>query len=311
MRSVLKTIKNQRVNRTPVKVLLFILLLGFIVYRLYQENWSAMNALQLKNPVYLLLSFALIAVNQGCEWFKWKLTIRHLVNDPAILRKSFFGGIGAGFLTPNGWGNFLGRMVYFRRRDRMYIVMASFIANVSQVLPTILFGAVACLFCAKVPVQLAYIAFGAGAFILVTFFFGERLLPSGNSRNKFIRHFRSSQQKLGSLRLPLFLWSNLRFLVFSFQYVLLFMAFGYTEWWFLLTNVWMIFVLTSFVPSLWSGKIVIRETAAIFVFTGTMVAVPDAVIVSLLIWLFNNVIPAAVSSLAWIPVPKRKVHVVD
>jgi len=311
MQSVVKTIKNQRVNWIPVKVVLFLLLLGFIGYRLWREDWSGVNMLQLKHPEYLVLAFLLIAVNQGCEWFKWKVTAGHLISDTSVLRKSFFGGIGTGFLTPNGWGNFLGRIVFFRRRDRMYIILASFVANVSQVLPTILFGAIACFSATKVPTGFSWIVFSAGGLILIAFFFGERLFPSRGSRNKLVRHFRSSQERLGNLRLPLFLWSNLRFQVFSLQYVLLFMAFGYSDVWFLLTNVWMLFLLTSFVPSLWSGKIVIRETAAIFLFTGTMVAVPDAVMVSLLIWLFNSIIPAAVSSCVWMPVSKRKAHVVD
>src|SRR4051812_16370355 len=99
MQSVLKTIKNQRVNWLPAKVVLFLLLLGFISYRLYREDWSGINSLQLRHPVYLVLAFLLIAVNQGCEWFKWKAVARHLQADPTVLRKAFFGGIGAGFLT--------------------------------------------------------------------------------------------------------------------------------------------------------------------------------------------------------------------
>jgi hypothetical protein len=182
---------------------------------------------------------------------------------------------------------------------------------VSQVLPTIFFGAIAVAFSEKVPAVLAAFVLGVGAAILLFFFFGEKLLPKRRSRNRMIRHFRLAEEKLSALRMPLFLWSNLRFQVFSLQYVLLFMAFGYTDYWFLLVHVWLIFLLTSFVPSLWSGKIVIRETAAIFVFTGSAVAIPDVILVSLLIWLFNIVLPALVSSYVWLPVSKRPAHVAD
>jgi hypothetical protein len=61
---------------------------------------------------------------------------------------------------------------------------------------------------------------------------------------------------------------------------------------------------------LWSGKVVIRETAAIMVFAGSAVAVPDIVLISLLIWIINLVLPAAISSFVWIPFNKSK-HVVD
>jgi len=296
---------------TWLKVLLFACLLGFIFWQLYSEDWSKMRAFDLKSPLLLVLSFLLIVANQGCEWFKWKRIAQHLLSDKTAVRSAFFAGIGTGFLTPNGWGNFLGRMAYFRKRDRMFIVLSTFVSNVSQVLPTIFYGAIACAFSSKLSLALAVFVLALGFSILIGYFFGEYLIPKRATRNKSIRHFRLVQDRLSSLRLPLFFWSNLRFLVFSIQYVLLFMAFGYTDFWFLLLHVWLIFLLTSFVPSLWSGKIIIRETAAIFVFTGSIVAIPDVVLVSLIIWLFNNVFPAIVSSYVWLPISKKHSHVVD
>jgi hypothetical protein len=301
------------VNGTLLKVLLLLTLLGLIAWQLYAEDWSKMQAFHLRHPFYLLLSLLLIVANQGCEWFKWKRIARHLIADTVTVRNAFFGGIGAGFLSPNGWGNFIGRMVFFRTRDRVFLAFSSFVSNVSQVLPTVFFGAVASAATSRLNPSVAASVLAVGIVMLVVFFFGERLLPKRSSRYKLIRHFRLLQDRLGALRWPLFLWSNLRFLVFSLQYVLLFMAFGYSDVWFLATHVWLIFLLTSFVPSIFSGKLVIRETAAIFVFTGSMVAIPDVILVSLLIWLFNSILPAVISSFIWFPVSKQKTpaHVVD
>ena len=66
MLSVPKTMKKQRPGRALVKVLLFVTLLGFIAYRLWNEDWSQMNGLQFRHPVYLILAFLLIVANQGC-----------------------------------------------------------------------------------------------------------------------------------------------------------------------------------------------------------------------------------------------------
>lgn len=307
-----KTKKKARPQLTLLKVIVFVLLLGFIFWQLYQQNWGEMQVLRLKNPVYLFISLLLIVANQGCEWFKWLHIAKHLTADRQSIRNAFFAGISAGFLSPNGWGNFLGRMVFFRKRDRMFIILSSFISNVSQVLPTIFFGAIACFYSEKAGTELSLLSLTAGVVILIGFFFGEYLLPKRKTDNRMIRHFHLLQKRLGSLRLPLFLWSHLRFLIFSLQYALLFMAFGYTDLWYLLTQVWLIFLLTSFIPSLWSGKVIIRETAALFVFSGSAVAVPDIILVSLLIWIFNIVFPAFVSSFVWFPVlKKQKTHVVD
>jgi hypothetical protein len=311
MHSGAKARKKVRVSGVWMKVLLFLLMLGFIAWQLWSQNWSTITAFQLQHPFLLVLAVVLIVANQGCEWFKWKRVARELNAGKATVRNAFFGGIGAGFMTPNGWGNFMGRMVFFRKRDRLFIVLSSFVSNVSQVLPTVFFGAIACAFSSKVSIPAAGFVLSIGMLILLVFFFGEYLLPSKRSRWKAVRHFQLMQERLGGLRMPLFLWSNLRFLIFSLQYLLLFMAFGYSDHWFLLTHIWLIFLLTSFIPSLWSGKVVIRETAGIFVFTGSAVAIPDVVLVSLLIWLINSVLPALISSFVWIPISKKTFHVVD
>lgn len=311
MLSNAKTRKKERVGPLWLKVALFAAMTVFIAWQLWSEDWSKMQAFQLEQPAFLVAALLLVVANQGCEWFKWKLVARHLEADKTAVRNAFFSGIAAGFMTPNGWGNFLGRMAYFRRRDRAFIVLSTFVSNVSQVLPTVFFGAIACAFTTKLPLPTAGITLTIGLAILLVFFFGEYLLPK-RLRWRPIRHFRLVQDRLSALRLPLFLWSNARFLVFSLQYVLLFLAFGYSDLWFLFTHVWLIFLLTSFVPSLWSGKIVIRETAGIFVFTGSAVAIPDVVLVSLLIWLFNIVLPAIVSSFAWLPRSNQQpAHVAD
>lgn len=313
MQSASKARKNVRLSRTVLKVVALLVLLGFITWQLMAQDWSKMNAFHLKNPVYLICALILVVANQGCEWFKWKRVARSLTSDPKLIRNAFFSGIGTGFVTPNGWGNFMGRMVYFRKRDRLYIVFSSFISNVSQVLPTVFFGAVACLYSDRLNIGIGGSVLLIGTVILLAFFFGEHLIPERKTRNRTLRKLQWMKRRMRGLRLPLFLWSNLRFIIFSAQYVLLFMAFGYTDYWFLTIHVWLIFLLTSFVPSLWSGKLLIRETAAIFAFKGSMVAIPDVVLVSLLIWVLNIILPAIVSSFVWIPVSKNKqqAHVVD
>lgn len=307
-----KTKKKARPQLILLKVVVFVLLLGFIFWQLYEQDWGKMQVFHLKHPLYLLLSLVLIIANQGCEWFKWMHVAKYLTADRQSVRNAFFAGISAGFLSPNGWGNFIGRMIFFRKRDRMFIILSSFLSNVSQVLPTIFFGALACFYSEKTGIELTVLSLGTGIVILAGFFFGEHLLPKQKTAHRLIRHFHLLQTRLGPLRLPLFLWSHLRFIIFSLQYALLFMAFGYMDLWYLLTQIWLIFLLTSFIPSLWSGKIIIRETAALFVFSGSAIAVPDVILVSLLIWIFNIVFPAFVSSFVWFPVlKKQKTHVVD
>ena len=140
--------------------------------------------------------------------------------------------------------------------------------------------------------------------ILLIYFFGDYLLPKQRSRFLFIRRLQSIRGRYQNLKWPFLAFSFIRFLVFSLQYVLLFVTFGYEDVWFLTTSIWLIYLYTSFIPSLWSGKVLIRETAALFVFAGTVVSVPDIIVASIVIYLINIALPAFMSSFIWLP--KRK-----
>jgi hypothetical protein len=311
MLSAAKTKKNRRFYPLLLKSLLFAALLLVILFQLGSEDWSQINGVKLFHPFSLLLAIVLVYANQWCEWKKWKAAAQTLVAGRSELRSAFFSGIGTGFLTPNGWGNFVGRAAYVRKRDRYFIVFSTFLSNVSQVLPTLLFGAAGVAFTDKLPAALGWIAFGAWIAICLLFLFGEKLAPKKGSRIRIIPRTRLLAVRTGKLRLKLFFWSNVRFLIFSLQYLLLFHAFGHSDTLEIFSGVWLLFLLTSFVPSLWSGKVLIRETAAIFVFSGSSVPVPDALLVCLLIWLINVVLPAAVSAFGSFALTKKPAHVVD
>ncbi|MNE56520.1 hypothetical protein D3C80_1514310 [compost metagenome] len=207
-------------------------------------------------------------------------------------------------MSPNGWGNFLGRLIFFQKRETIYIIFSTALANLSQLIPTLLFG----LFAALVTYgnsNSVWIATASGSLIILAgYFYGDYLLPKKRSSFTFVRRLQSIRGRYQNLKWPFLAFSLIRFVVFSLQYVLLFVAFGYEDFWFLLINVWLIYLFTSFVPSLWSGKVLIRETAALFVFSGTIVSAPDVIVSSIIIYLINIALPAFMSSFIWLP--KRK-----
>jgi hypothetical protein len=192
----------------------------------------------------------------------------------------------------------------------LFIVLATGLANISQLLPTLVFGCISLILSVGYDWKTVVASSLIALLILLLYAFWEQLISSRKTRNRNLRKLQFVKYRLQEFKWPLAVYSFLRFQVFSLQYVLLFVSFGYNDWWTLFLNVWLIYLMTSFVPSLWSGKVIIRETAAIMVFAGTSVAVPDIVLISLLIWIINLVLPAAISSFVWIPFNKSK-DVVD
>lgn len=297
-----KSTKKGIVFSNWFKLLVFALVLISLFFQLKNVNWNDTKGLEIKYLWALLLSAFLLSVNLGFEFLKWKFITNPLRIESKFVKNSFWAGIASGFMSPNGWGNFLGRVIYFQRRDKIYIIFATALANLSQLIPTLIFGFIAMFSYTTTDTRgnWGYIVI-ATLLIVSLYFFADGIIPSKKSKHKLIRQLQFIRGRYNQLKLVLLFYSTLRFLVFSLQYVLLFVCFGYTDFWFLLNGVWMIYLLTSFVPSLWSGKVLIRETAALFVFQNSMVTVPDILVASILIYMINIALPAFMSSFIWLP----------
>lgn len=297
-----KATKKATQIRIWLKILVFILVLTSLYVQLSKVNWADTKGLNLVHFWALLVSLLLLNLNLGLEFWKWKAITNPLKIESKYIKNSFWAGIASGFMTPNGWGNFLGRMIYFQKRDRIYIVFATALANLSQLLPTLFFGLIALSWLKSpehVSIWLYVSALGMG--IVLLYFFADRVIPRKKSSVKWVRYMQFIRGRYNSLKLKLLVFSSLRYLIFSLQFVLIFVSFGYTDFWFLLRSVWLIYIITAFVPSLWSGKVLIRESAALFVLQGSMVSVPDILIASILIYIINIALPAFLSSFVWLP----------
>lgn len=305
MKEESKATKKGRILKTTLQLLLLVTLVTVLSFQLQSFQWQEFTKIHISAWLFVVLAFFLIPVNQGFEYLKWKRFTNHLVQDSTLIRKAFFAGLAAGFLSPNGWGNVFGRMLYFRKRDRMLIVLSTALGNLSQLIPTVFFGALAFSLSGKFHASFAFLSWILFIGLLFVYFFADRLFRNRKPRIQWIRHLLLMLQRFGYLRFELLLLSTVRFLVFTAQFVFLFMAFGCEDLVELTLSVWLIYALTSFVPSLWSGKILIRETAALFVLSGSEVEPSVTIVVCLLIWIFNIAIPALFGSFVWIPLKQK------
>lgn len=305
MKEESKATKKGRILKITLQLLLLVIVLTVLYFQLQSFRWNEFAKITVSNWWFLILSFVLIPFNQWFEYVKWQKFTNHLVHDRSLARKAFLAGLASGFLSPNGWGNVFGRMIYFRKRDRMLIVLSTALGNLSQLLPTVFFGAIAFSMSGKYHVSFTILSWILFAGLVLLYFFADRLFKNRKWRVKWIRHLLLMLQRFGYLRFELLVLSTLRFLVFSAQFVLLFMAFGCNNISELTLFVWLIYAFTSFVPSLWSGKILIRETAALFVLTGSGIEPSVTIVVCLLIWIFNIAMPALFGSFVRIPLKQK------
>lgn len=284
-----------------IKILLFFSVIWLFSNQIKRITWEEWNAVEIQHFPLLLLVIGLVFVNWGLEYVKWNLLLKTAQissNQPQKV-KAFLAGILTGLLTPNLLGNFIGRLFYFQRRDRSAIILLTLFSNGAQFLASILFGIIAISWLgfpekigASVTTFYGFVSFFLLLLIVFAYFYFEHLAII-RSRKQF--------QKLALLfkndtlfRFKLLLLSLLRHLVFSIQYVLVLKSVGISvdlSW---MGWIWQVFFWSTLVPSLWMGKLFVRESIALLVLAPLTTNSALVLISSISLWILNQAIPALI-----------------
>ncbi len=243
-------------------------------------------------------------LNWILEWGKWTEILKFIDEENNSNNKTAFAsGIISSFLTPSLSGNFLGRIFYYDKSKRWKITTYSMIGNFAQFLISVVFGIVALYFTPNlfqiekwILTTLTIVAI----IITLTYFRGEKIL-----QNIQITKLQSLllQIKKGPSRLKMLNLSFLRYLVFIAQYSLALNAFGEPVDLMLICLISIIFLLITLTPSMFFGKILIRESIAVSVLSYVGIGPVLAIFASFTTWVTNLFIPAFV---ALIYVKKKK-----
>ncbi len=274
--------------------------IGFVLFhQLRKSDWSA-TSIEIENGYFLLLALALVPLNWWMEWIKWEMIIRALnIRSTFTIRsQAFFAGIVTGMLTPNMLGNFLGRMYYFERKNRIGLIILTLFGNYAQFLASMFFGLLAFFFLDRNPFDLEMsdilpIFSGLVVIFFLMYFALEYLLPKW----KFVKRIRSlfEENNMRLLRFNLLLVSFVRYLIFSIQFSLMLAVFGEEL---SITNmvwIWQAYLWVTIAPSLFLGKLAIRESISIWVLVGAGMAENSVFVASLSIWVMNLFLPSIIS----------------
>ena len=297
-----KTNQKQKNIFYFVKLILFIGVLLVVYRQISNFDENAWHGFKLKSSVSLLIAVILVFPNIWLAYRKWKVTLDMIGTntDFTTLRHSFFAGLVTGMLTPNMVGNFIGRCFYFKRSLRIQITLFTLISNYAQFLASLTFGWIAILILGDLYVFGASSPFivwlGIGVLIsYLLYFFVDNFLILIRKKGYF-QIFRDTLNKNRSYRIVILLLSFARFGIFTFQFSLLLHAFGESLSLENILAIWQVYLLTMLVPSLFLGKIGVRESVAIYVLTGTGIAMNEYAVLatSLIIWFINSLSPALI-----------------
>ena len=131
---------------TVLKWLITLAAYGFLVYKLarieyWEELRKTMTGMNLFSVGFLSMVLLLMPVNWMLESRKWQfLTSSTVAITFKTSLKAVLAGLNTGFITPNRYGEFAGRIFFLPEAHRLTGVLLSFINSVSQSLVVTFFG---------------------------------------------------------------------------------------------------------------------------------------------------------------------------
>ena len=306
-----------------IKAVIIVLAFWFIYRRLFvKDDFDTIIQQFNKNfnhPSFLTsltLIIGLMLVNWFIETIKWKYLIRKIENVSflnAIV--AVFSGITVSIFTPNRVGEYAGRIFVLEKANRFEAVLITMIGSLSQLLVTLMAGAIAFIIFANEYIDffnghtyyLNGLVFIINIFILLLLFMYFNVSSLENIFNKLprrlkkLRHYGAvfSYYKNSELLLVLLL-SACRYLVFVTQFYLLLNLFGVNiPYSYSLLMVSMIYLVMAAIPTIALTELGIRGSVALY-FIGLYFDVYNPagqndlgiITASSMLWLINLAVPA-------------------
>jgi hypothetical protein len=257
----------------------------------WKNSFASINLVSFFSVMFFLTFFNLLF-----ESLKWKYAIREL--NPLSHRESFIQtlkAMAAGFITPFRSGALFARFISNEKADKMKILNATINMAIAQFTVTFSAGFAG----------LAYWFFinGEMQFFVLTLVFIPILFIIGMIfyLRPFKISFRNWVWNGKIIDGHLIMLSTFRYLLFSFQYIILLWTFGANiEFKLAFCLVSITFLVNTLLPTGILGKIGIRELSGILIIgetTGFMMEVSCA---AFTIWILNQAMPAFFGSLFYL-----------
>ena len=280
---------------------------GVLLFYLYQRLSSLPNGFEFSAPIhydFLTFLIILIPINFFIEWQKWNVILKNQTVDTRQKFHSFLSGIVSAVITPAYAGNFIGRMLYFPKSSRKSIVVNTLASNGSQFIISLVMGIIAFQFIYSSSISLLYhiLLSLANASLIILYFVGENFIQK--LPFQFLKGIGDAVVSK-KLRFRLLALSMLRYIVFVWQFVLALMVFDVSFSAPLILWVILMFGAITLSPSLFMGKLIVRETVAITILSLIGIPVPAILLAAFTTWLLNQILPAL---LATILVKKNNPH---
>ena len=283
-------------------LLIKLLIVGGAFYFVYNElahndklNWVLFVEKFNKNKSFIGIAFLLLlsVLNRFFEILKWQNLVSYIHRITLFdATKQVLGALTAGLFTPNGIGEYAGKALFFDKSQAKNIVFLNLICNGIQVIISILFGLLG----------LWYLGFGKWVTLLLAIVLGFGILGfglkkvriKGYSIEKILSKINEIPKKIHRKNSYL---AVCRYLIFSHQYYLLFLAFDVQLPYFtLMATIAAVYFLASSLPTFQFLDFAVKGSVAVYFFGLLHVNEWIVVFISTLMWFLNVVLPVLIGS---------------
>lgn len=290
--------KTKQLLVFSVKLLIVVGAFYFIYNQLASNDkldWDKFIILFHKNQSFAGISFILFFsfLNRFLEILKWQ-NLAQVVKPISIneATKQVLAALTLGVFTPVGVGEYAGKALYFEKKEAKKNIFLNLICNGIQVVATGVFGIIGMMI-------LGYWLWSVGIIVItITIFLfsyiTKKIKIKGYSIEDFIKKINEIPKKIHRKNLIL---GFCRYLVFSHQYYLLFLAFDVDlSYLTLMATITTVYFLASVVPSFQFLDFALKGSLAVYFFGILGVNEWVIVFVTSLMWFLNVVLPVVFGS---------------
>ncbi len=251
----------------------------------------------------------LMVVNWLLESAKWKLLLKY-INPSSWLRciRSVMSGVTVSIFTPNRIGEFAGRVMHLDPGVRVKAAIASVIGSMNQLLITVIAGGIGLVFSLDLfinekhfQILTVILIFLITSFAIYIYFRIPgltRLANKFSSLRKLLLYTSVFEKYTTFTLVKLSMLSAIRYLVFSFQFILMLHWFDVNISWIdCLKGISVMYLVLAVVPSIALSELTIRGSAALYFFSDYSGNSSGILAATSMIWLINLVIPALAGAL--------------
>ena len=289
-------------------LLIKLLIVGGAFYFIYDQlahndklDWQKFITLFRKNQSVLGIGFILLlsVLNRYFEILKWQ-NLAKVIHEISLgeATKQVLAALTAGIFTPNGVGEYAGKVLYYPKSEAKRVVFLNLICNGIQMILTVIFGVFGLMyFNAKhevITTQTVAILFGIFVLLFVVLFSLKKIKIKGYSIEKLLHKINEIPKPIHRKNILL---GTLRYLVFSHQYYFLFLAFDVDLPYFtLIATIAVVYFLASSLPTFQFLDFAVKGSVAIYFFGKLGVNEWIVVFISTLMWFLNVVLPVIIGA---------------